>query len=160
VGLAVVSSVGIALWRRALGPVDVAGGDVVVVGDEGLVQRDAWVYERAREDATRHVAWGGWTQPVFASEAQAEGARLRVVIDVAGRTAFEYAARRGETVAFVHREVRDVRRGSLQVVLASNGSPMRDLAAAVYVSPTQSIRGEEKAVVGRWSGVVVGRTRE
>jgi hypothetical protein len=103
----------------------------------------------------RRVAWDGWTRPVFASAEQAERAEragLRVVVSSDGRTSFEYAAHRGETVAFVHREVRA---GPPPAIAASTGSPMRDLAAAVYVSSERAIVGEEAAPVGRWQGVVL-----
>lgn len=156
--LAVLGSLGVVAWRSRLGRVDVGGGDVVVISDDGFVQRDTWLYERAREDGPRRMVWNGWTRPVFASQGQLERAALRVVIDKSGRTVFEYQARRGQTIAFLHCSVQPAR--GAMTVTSGGRTPMRDLATALYVSPERSVIAVEAPVLPeRWAGAVVGTAR-
>jgi len=152
-----VSSGAVMVWLRSLGAVSIAGGDVVVAGNE-LVQRDAWVYERARTSAQPTVVWAGWTRPVFASEQQLEPANLRVNVDAAGHTSFQYAAERGQTVAFVHRQVGPSYRLPAR---ADRSSPMTELARQLYLVPGASLVGQElSAGGGRWPGSIVMRAAQ
>jgi hypothetical protein len=144
----------IAAWRRQLGNVMQAGGDVVVV-DPPWVQRDSWLYERARQDAPRQVVrWAGVTHPVFASAQAMADAGLRLMVDTAsGETKFEHAASRGQVTAFVRRTVHP---GQGPSIGSDRSSPMWELAKDVYAAPGSKIRGEEASTqLGRWPAVVI-----
>jgi hypothetical protein len=149
--LAIVSTGAIAAWRRSLGIVSAAGGDVIVL-HAPFVQRDAWVYERARGDGQRDVSFDGWVRPVLVSGGQLASIGLRLNA-TAGGMVYQYSARRGQTVAFVHREVvpsYDVQRRE------GHQSPMWDLATGSYLASGRSVLGESPpSSPARWAGVVV-----
>lgn len=149
--LAVIFSGAVAWWRKFLGPVSQTGGDVIVAAD-GLLQRDRWLYERARLNGLRDIAWSGWTHPIFASFEQLEKTGMQVRVSSEGSLSFAYRAYRGETVAFIHRSVQP---GSAPAATSSRSSPMRNMAREVYQSDLNHIVGEEAAPPGRWSGVVM-----
>jgi hypothetical protein len=149
--LAVISSGTVAWWRTLLGPVNQAGGDVIVAAN-GLLQRDTWLYERARSDSPRDIAWSGWTHPVFASSEQIEKTGMQVRVSSDGKLSFTYRARRDETVAFIHREVGPE---TAPAATPSRSSPMQNLAREVYQSATDRILGETHPPPGRWPSVVI-----
>lgn len=127
--LSFVTCLAAVAWRGARGTVHIAGGDVVVNVD-ALVQRDTWVYERARANGVRRVRWDGLTRPVFASGTQLAEASLRLVVEDDGTLSFEYHARRGQTVAFMHRQVRPKAEAEQPARHAT--LPMNDLVNAMY----------------------------
>jgi hypothetical protein len=150
--LSIVSSGAVAAWRRSLGIVSTAGGDVIVVLRDRLVQRDAWVYERARADGLRIVPWDGWTRPVLASDGQLASIDLRMNV-TPDEISFQYSAHRGQTVAFVHRQV--VPRYDVQWRQVHE-TPMRDLATLSYLASGRTVLGETRpASPARWPGVVL-----
>jgi hypothetical protein len=153
--LSVGATAGVAAWRRALGPVDVGSGDVFVIGEK-LMQRDTWVYERAREDeGQRVVPWEGLTHPMFASLSQLERAGMRVTVNVADRkTAFSYNAHRGQTIAFMRRRMQE----QYHLYLGAASSPLEPLAKQLYLSPGLSILGFEPETSGNWPTAVVGKS--
>jgi hypothetical protein len=149
--IAVTASGATMFWQRSLGIIAQVRGDVIIKGD-GLIQRDTWVYERARLDGARTIAWRGYAHPVFASAAQIDQLQMEVHVNDYGVFSFSYQARRGQTIAFAQRTVMPI----LPVSIDSNGtSPMRDLVRAIYQTPAEHIVGESPATTGRWPGVVL-----
>jgi hypothetical protein len=154
--LLAAATAGFAAWRRSIDPVIAAGGDVVVI-TPNQVQRDTWLYERANADAPgRTVAWRGVTRPIFASLSQLNESQMRINVDAAsGAMAFEYTAHRGQTMAFLRREIGPVER----VDHGAPASPMGELAKALYLGPGLTVVGyEPSSLPNRWPAAVVSAT--
>ncbi len=148
VGLCVAAAAGITLWRRSLGTVAVAGGDVTAAAD-GLVQRDAWVYERARSPGTpATVPWGGWAHPAFESSSDLARAAPRVIVAADGKPSFAVTL---GVVAFVHRDVGP----GTNAAGDGTASPMRDVARDLYLRVGDRLGGDVRPTAGRWAGVTV-----
>ena len=151
--LCVAVAGGVALWRATLDVVARGGGDVTVAG-RGWVQRDAWVYERARAAADVTVPWAGWTHPVFADVEAVAVDRPRLTV---GR-------RRADGVRAVPagRVGRGIRPGATsgpgrcRPPTGGRGAAMRD-AAPLYLSTGDRVIGETASTPSRWPGVLVGR---
>ena len=150
VTLSLAAAGGVAVWRATLDPVARGGGDVTVAGGRWS-QRDAWVYNRARSSTDVSVPWAGWTHPIFASTAAAEGARVTVAPD--GRLGFALHLSSGAATAFVRR---DVAPGSPPDITGGSGGAMRGLAP-LYLSTGDRVAGETAAAAGRWPGVAIRR---
>jgi hypothetical protein len=127
-----------------------AGGDVAVISD-GLLQRDSWTYERAKADGARWIGWNGWTHPIPASVEQLS--TMRMAVNAAGQLKFGYQAHRGETIAFVRRDVQTIT--VMPKTTPSQSSPLRDLARTDYLSVGGTILGEQRAPGSRWNTVVI-----
>jgi hypothetical protein len=144
---------GIILWRRSLSTMTSAGGDILVA-KAGLVQRDAWVYQRARETARHTVPWGGWMHPIFGSRAGITGSEMTLAVARDDSLQFNYTATGGHTMAFVRREV-TAGEISMAHLVTPVGSPMSDAARSVYLTTGTRIAGETDGGPARWPSVVV-----
>ena len=151
--LALLTTGGVIGWRRSLGSVDRAGGDVLVSG-EGLLQRDSWVYERAKISSAETVPWTGWTHPVFASSTGMIRADMRIHIGANDEMSFVFQANAGHTIAFVRREVQPA---AMPAIACTHDSPMQDTAKAAYLGAGMKVVGEVSGMKGRWPGVVISR---
>jgi hypothetical protein len=149
--LSLISTAGAILWRHNMGIVDQTGGDIVVASDS-LVQRDSWLYERARREGIRRVDWNGSAHPILASISQLQTMQMRIVVTAAGSLAFEYHAKPGETVSFVQR---DVRPGAVSDATPSHNSPLRELARDRYLTTGYRIAGEQSVADGSWNTVII-----
>lgn len=148
--LMLVASIGIAAWRQSLGNITRAGGDVVVAR-AGLLQRDAWVYERSRESSTQSVAWNNWTHPMFSSDDALRNSAMKLVVTAQGELQFSHDAITGHTMAFVRREIWP---GEMPVSSMPVRSPMLELAKSVYLGAGEKIAGESPGSDGRWPTIV------
>jgi hypothetical protein len=153
IALSLLSAGAIAVWQRSLGTVSRAGGDVIV-RSQGLVQRDAWVFERARLRGERVVPWTGWTVPIFGSTRSVEQTAMRIEIAADGSASFDFELDRGKTIAFVRRNVLP---GSPPPIVSVDNSPMRESARAIYLGKGDRILGETTGAGDRWPGVEIGR---
>ncbi len=151
VALAAICTVAIAIWQRSTNSTSRIGGDVVIRID-GCLQRDRWLYQRARRDGRFFTPWDGWTHPIFNSSRQQRAANLELDVNADGRLQFAWDAAAGQTIAFVHRTVTA---GIPGPVNRSFGSPMEDLVKAVYLTPGLRVLGEQPPEPGRWASVVV-----
>jgi hypothetical protein len=151
----IAATFGVVLWRRQLGTTVAGGGDVVVVSEQRWVQRDSWLYERARLDSLNIIRWAGSTRPVFASTDALAAADLHLHANTAtGEASFEYAAKRGQTIAFMRRTVGP---GPAPAIgAATKSSPMWEVAKDAYAAHGQSMQGEAAPTQpGRWPAVVI-----
>jgi hypothetical protein len=153
ISILLLSPVGIMWWRASLGSVDRAGGEIVIAGD-ALLQRDSWVYQRAKTSSTQIVPWTGWTHPLFASVTEMNRSEMRVGVSAGDQLEFVYQAIAGHTLAFVRREIQP---GGMPATTAPGGSPMEQAARAAYTSPGMKVAGETAAPNGRWPGVVISQ---
>ena len=152
IALSLLSAAAVAVWQHALGTVSRAGGDMIVQSP-GLIQRDAWVFERARQTGEQTIPWAGWTVPIFGSAVAPVDSGIRIQI-ADGSASFNFQLDRGKTIAFVRREVQP---GPVPTLENDRGSPMREAANAVYLGKGDRIRGQTSGSGDRWQGVVIGR---
>jgi hypothetical protein len=151
IALCLISAGLVIAWRDSLGSTDQAGGDVLVA-DDHLLQRDSWVYQRAKANKAINVPWTGSTRPIFASSTGLASSNLRLIVSSEDQLGFEYDGIRGHCLAFMRRQVLPQ---ELPALSTGRRSPMQDLARSVYLSPGFKVIGETDADVGRWPGVVV-----
>jgi hypothetical protein len=153
--LSIVATIAIICWRHSFAPVDRIGGDILVCHD-GMIQRDAFVYERAKESSVQNIPFAGWTHPIFASSMGLNQSQMKLTMSSIGELTFTYHAISGHTMAFLRREVGP---GSLPAVSAENHSPMRDVAKLEYLSSGGWMAGEVPGLRGRWGGVVIEKQK-
>jgi hypothetical protein len=151
IGLSLVAAGAVAGWHHSLGNIDRAGGDILVA-NEGLIQRDSWVYQRAKTSSVETVPWTGSTHPIFASAAGMRQANMRVHIAGNGNMSFVYQATAGHTIAFIRS---DIQPGPNPETVGTHESPMEQAARAVYLSPGLRVVGEVPESNGRWPGVLI-----
>lgn len=151
IGVCVFAAVGIVCWREALGSVVRGGGDIFV-GRDGMLQRDQYVYERAREDSNQIVPWAGSTHPLFGSRQGMIESGMRLNVSAGGKLSFGYHAFAGHTMAFLRRSVEP---GALQALASTDASPMRELVKDQYLDGGNRIGGETSQSGERWGGVVI-----
>jgi hypothetical protein len=153
IGLSLLAAGGVAGWHHSLSNIDRAGGDIIIA-DRGLVQRDSWVYQRAKRSSTEAVPWAGSTHPVFASTVGLTLSRMQLHIGADDELTFVYQAIASRTVAFVRTQIEP---GAMPATVNSKQSPMQEAARLVYLSPGLRVVGELPGLDGRWSGVVLTR---
>lgn len=144
---------GIVIWRQSLASVERAGGDILIASN-GLVQRDSWVYQRARTDSIQTVPWAGWTRPMFGSNRGVDEAAPRIQVKPDGTLSFSYHAIAGHTMAFVRREIQP---GSSPATSPAQDSPMQELAKSVYLKAGYKIAGQVTGSAARWPGVLLSK---
>ncbi len=152
--IVVSTIVSAAAWQRSFGSTEQAGGDVIVSGN-GLVQKDAWVFERARATGRAVVPWAGWLHPIFSSRSALAGCDMTLNVSENGSASFELSLVKDQTIAFVRREVRP---DSLPAISNPCGTPMRESARTIYLGHGDRIEGETPAAEGRWPAAVIRRS--
>ena len=154
IALLLLTSIGILLYRRSLGTLTSGGGDVLIP-KSGLLQRDAWVYQRARETAQQSVPWTGWTHPIFGSPLGLSRSQMKLVVEKDNTLRFDYLAIAEHTLAFVRREISPGEVPSNPPPTMPVHSPMSELARSSYLTQGTQITGETAPAPGRWPSVVV-----
>jgi hypothetical protein len=152
VALCLIAGGLVIIWRRSLGSVDQAGGDVLIAGDH-LLQRDSWVYQRAKESGEIQVPWTGSTHPILASLGGLAGSGMQLHASAIGQLRFTYAGSPGHCLAFLRRQLL---LEDIPPILPGNRSPMQEAAKAMYLGPGLKVLGETSGEGTRWAGVVVG----
>jgi hypothetical protein len=153
VALAILTSGGVVIYRHTLGTIDRAGGDIFVAGSP-LLQRDSWVFQRAKDNSIQTVPFAGWTHPIFASAGGIDQTDLRICLSADDQLSFQYQAAAGHSLAFVRREIRP---GSAPAVLNQRDSPMQETAKDLYLAPHTRIVGQTIPYDQRWPAVVISR---
>jgi hypothetical protein len=156
IALSLLTAGAVAGWHHWLGSIDRAGGDIIVA-NAGLVQRDSWVYQRAKSSSVETVPWAGSTHPVFASAIGLTQSAMHMQITANGAMSFVYLANSGRTMAFVRS---DIQPGTAPKTAAAHQSPMEEAARTAYVSPGFGIIGELPGSNGRWPGVLIAKTSD
>jgi hypothetical protein len=150
--LAAATTAAVAMGQRSIGAAVQSGGDIVIE-QNNLVQRDIWLFQRARQSGRFAVTWEGSTHPIAASLEQLRQATLEVVLNTQGSLRFSWHSDRGDTMAFLRREITP---GNIGPASSEFTSPMEELARTDYLSPQTGIRGQQPAEPGRWASVVIG----
>jgi hypothetical protein len=149
--LCLLTTLGIIAWRHSLGSIDRAGGDILIASG-ALLQRDAFVFERAKESSTQVVPWAGWTHPLFASGNQLNASSMRLNVSATAQLSFSYQASAGHTLAFLRRQVTP---STAPTAISSTLSPMQEAAKSEYLNAGNRITGEVKGSSDRWDAVVI-----
>ncbi len=150
------STVAVALWRQTL-PTTIHGTGKILITGGPLVQRDTWLYERARETGPQSLPWDGCTHPIFVSPDQIDPSRLRIQIAASGALSFEYLARKNETLAFLHR---DTQAAPAPTATPTRNSPLQELAKDAYLTGAEKIIGETTEMPNQWPTVVIENSAE
>jgi hypothetical protein len=151
--LCLLTAAAVAGWRHSLGNIDRAGGDILIA-DHGLLQRDSWVYQRAKSASIETVPWTGNTHPIFASVTAMTQADMRLHITSNNELSFIYHAIPGHTLAFVRSEIQP---GPIPATINAHQSPMQEAARAAYLSAGFKVIGETPGMPNRWPGVAISR---
>ncbi len=151
-----IAGVLVIAWRHAMGSIDSAGGDIIVASDH-LLQRDSWVYQRAKADDTTAVPWAGSTRPMFSSLAGSENSRMFVVAGADSRLRFEYRSTAGHCLAFMRRDVTPDEPPAASLAFRS---PMEEAVKDAYLSPSLKALGQTPGLRNRWPGVIIGAMNE
>jgi hypothetical protein len=158
--LCIAATAGAAVYRRSLGPVYTAGGDILVAdAAEQLAQRDAWLYQRSHASGQDCIVpFTGPTHPLLTDPAQASAATLRLHVTSDGHLQFVYRTTAAGTLAFMRRDTTPLAshlRETPPRTLAD--SPMAELARQVYLTPGVRVIGEAPGPAQRWPSIVLGR---